>query len=223
MKEYPIRDEGINVIGKQGEHGVRTFLFPVTEWEQEFPEGTFSLLVTRPGEVEGIPVVTTVSDGYLRWVVGIVETELSGTGSCEFAVLENGDVAKSITYQTKVIESNSATKTPPEPYVPYVEQVATYAQSANESAERAEQAASTIDATVEKDGDTATIVVIDADGEIHSASVSDGESPSVGVDAIPGGHRITITDHAHPEGQTFDVMDASAYRSTEDDIDYILG
>ena len=35
----------------------------------------------------------------------------------------------------------------------------------------------------------------------------DGYSPAVTITEITGGHRITITDEAHPDGQSFDVMD----------------
>ena len=37
----------------------------------------------------------------------------------------------------------------------------------------------------------------------------DGVSPGITVEAITGGHRITITDADHPQGQTVDVMDGS--------------
>ena len=37
----------------------------------------------------------------------------------------------------------------------------------------------------------------------------DGVSPTVSIVTITGGHRITITDAAHPSGQSFDVMDGS--------------
>lgn len=37
----------------------------------------------------------------------------------------------------------------------------------------------------------------------------DGYSPAVTITEITGGHRITITDEAHPQGQSFDVMDGS--------------
>ena len=40
----------------------------------------------------------------------------------------------------------------------------------------------------------------DFDGE-------DGVSPTITVENITGGHRVTITSKAHPEGQTFDVLD----------------
>lgn len=36
---------------------------------------------------------------------------------------------------------------------------------------------------------------------------NDGTSPAVTITDIPGGHRVTITDAAHPQGQSFDVMD----------------
>ena len=37
----------------------------------------------------------------------------------------------------------------------------------------------------------------------------DGVSPAVTVEDIPGGHRVTITDAEHPDGQSFDVMDGT--------------
>lgn len=41
------------------------------------------------------------------------------------------------------------------------------------------------------------------------AAGADGVSPDVTITAITGGHRVTITDADHPQGQTFDVMDGS--------------
>lgn len=38
----------------------------------------------------------------------------------------------------------------------------------------------------------------------------DGVSPTVEVEEITGGHRVTITDAEHPDGQSFDVMDGTA-------------
>ena len=46
-----------------------------------------------------------------------------------------------------------------------------------------------------------------ARGDFDGAPGTDGVSPAVTVAAITGGHRVTITDAAHPDGQTFDVMD----------------
>lgn len=43
--------------------------------------------------------------------------------------------------------------------------------------------------------------------EICNLSGMDGTSPSVTITETTGGHRITIIDKAHPDGQSFDVMD----------------
>lgn len=42
------------------------------------------------------------------------------------------------------------------------------------------------------------------------AAGADGYSPAVTISSITGGHRITITDKAHPNGQSFDVMDGDS-------------
>ena len=39
------------------------------------------------------------------------------------------------------------------------------------------------------------------------AEGEDGFSPEVTITEISGGHRVTITDEEHPDGQSFDVMD----------------
>lgn len=39
------------------------------------------------------------------------------------------------------------------------------------------------------------------------AGGDDGVSPAVTVTEITGGHRVTITDATHPQGQSFDVSD----------------
>ena len=43
----------------------------------------------------------------------------------------------------------------------------------------------------------------------QGATGADGASPGVTIANITGGHRVTITDAAHPSGQSFDVLDGS--------------
>ena len=43
----------------------------------------------------------------------------------------------------------------------------------------------------------------------NGADGADGVSPAVSVTAITGGHRVTVTDAAHPSGQSFDVLDGA--------------
>lgn len=42
---------------------------------------------------------------------------------------------------------------------------------------------------------------------LESLQGEDGFAPEVTIETIEGGHRVTITSAAHPEGQSFDVMD----------------
>ena len=43
----------------------------------------------------------------------------------------------------------------------------------------------------------------------QGATGADGVSPGVTITNITGGHRVTVTDAAHPYGQSFDVLDGS--------------
>lgn len=51
----------------------------------------------------------------------------------------------------------------------------------------------------------------------------DGYNPVVTITTITGGHRVTITDKAHPSGQTFDVLDGTAGVSPSVAITTITG
>ena len=43
---------------------------------------------------------------------------------------------------------------------------------------------------------------------------ADGVSPAITISTITGGHSVTIIDAAHPQGQTFNVMDGSGDMSS---------
>ena len=51
------------------------------------------------------------------------------------------------------------------------------------------------------------------------AKGEDGYSPEVTITTITGGHRVTITDKDHPQGQSFDVMDGQGGGGTSDYTD----
>ena len=53
-------------------------------------------------------------------------------------------------------------------------------------------------------------------GSIKGAPGEDGFAPEVTIEQIDGGHRVTITSAAHPEGQSFDVMNGSGGSVTVD-------
>ena len=63
---------------------------------------------------------------------------------------------------------------------------------------------------------TQTTAVATAFDRICSIKGANGTSPGVTITEIEGGHRITITDEVHPEGQSFDVMDGSGGSGSSD-------
>lgn len=61
-------------------------------------------------------------------------------------------------------------------------------------------------------GDTGETGAQGPKGETGAAgnNGNDGVSPAVAITGITGGHRVTITDAAHPSGQSFDVLDGNS-------------
>lgn len=53
-------------------------------------------------------------------------------------------------------------------------------------------------------------------GDLHGDPGEDGYSPVVTITEIDGGHRVTITDEDHPQGQSFDVMDGQGGSGSSD-------
>lgn len=64
---------------------------------------------------------------------------------------------------------------------------------------------------------TQTTAVVTAFDRLCRIKGNNGTSPTVAITEITGGHRITITSAAHPEGQSFDVMDGTGGGVTVDD------
>ncbi|MBQ6274491.1 MAG: hypothetical protein IJK63_09735 [Oscillospiraceae bacterium] len=60
-------------------------------------------------------------------------------------------------------------------------------------------------------------------GTIKGVHGDPGFAPEVTIETIPGGTRITITSAAHPEGQSFDVMDGAGGGSDAFTATYTLG
>ena len=61
------------------------------------------------------------------------------------------------------------------------------------------------------------ITIVSTLGDLPGEPGADGYSPVVTITEIDGGHRVTITDETHPQGQSFDVMDGQGGSETVDD------
>lgn len=117
-------NEGIIKLGKQGEHLVSKVRFPIAATINKYGNGTFILLVRRPGDVNMYPARTYQDDDYLYWDVTGVDTTYAGEGRCELQYLVNNTLVKSIVYITQIEESiwplhpNDPRFVPPMPYYP---------------------------------------------------------------------------------------------------------
>lgn len=130
---------GMIKIGKQGENRAIRVILP----NIRAGSGSILLLHQRALDKKPYPVPVTESAEGIIWVVSATDTANQGRGQAELQWLgENGEVVKSIIYQTETSRSLSAPgAVPDEPMKPYVQAVAKDAQAAKDAAASATEAA----------------------------------------------------------------------------------
>ena len=130
---------GMIKIGKQGENRATRVILPNTR----AGSGSILLLHQRALDKKPYPVPVTESAEGIIWVVAATDTANQGRGQAELQWLgENGEIVKSVTYQTETARSLSAPgAVPDEPMKPYVQAVAKDAQAAKDAAASATEAA----------------------------------------------------------------------------------
>lgn len=129
---------GMIKIGKQGEnHAIRVILPNIRAGS-----GSILLLHQRPLDKKPYPVPVTESAEGIIWVVSDTDTANQGRGQAELQWLgENGEIVKSVIYQTETSRSLSTPGAiPDEPMKPYVQAVAKDAQAAKNAAASATEA-----------------------------------------------------------------------------------
>lgn len=130
---------GMIKIGKQGENRAIRVILP----NIRAGAGSILLLHQRPLDKKPYPVPVTESADGIIWVVSSTDTANQGRGQAELQWLgENGEIVKSVIYQTETSRSLSAPgAVPDEPLKPYVQAVAKDAQAAKDAAASATEAA----------------------------------------------------------------------------------
>lgn len=130
---------GMIKIGKQGENRAIRVILP----NIRAGSGSILLLHQRPLDKKPYPVPITESAEGIIWVVSATDTANQGRGQAELQWLgENGEIVKSVIYQTETSRSLSAPgAVPDEPMKPYVQAVAKDAQAAKDAAASATEAA----------------------------------------------------------------------------------
>lgn len=190
MKESTLR------LGYQGEDERTRVVFDLSDLIDEFGVGTVTLLVVRPWEREGSPVVVSQDeDGLYYWDVTDADLQDEGNGEAQVTFIPDAEerVAKTHIWKTIVSKSISESENPPEPWQGWVDQVL---EAAAEVEATAREIPTLIDEALREAKDS---------GEFDGQDGEDGFSPLIGITDIPGGHRITITDAAGTH--TADIMD----------------
>ena len=141
---------GMIKIGKQGENRAIRVILP----NIRAGSGSILLLHQRALDKKPYPVPVTESAEGIIWVVAATDTANQGRGQAELQWLgENGEIVKSVIYQTETSRSLSTPgAVPDEPMKPYVQAVAKDAQAAKDAAASAKESARSAEASAGQAG-----------------------------------------------------------------------
>lgn len=236
------------VIGRRGTYDTLQIAFDLSFLTENYGSGTAVFAVKRSQDESAYPAVTSQEDDLLLWTVSETDTYYVGAGECQLMWYVDGGLAKTIIYPMVVMRDILSTaEEPPDGYENWIESLTALGAATQQNAQDAAQSASDAedakdDAVTAKEAaeaaqqaaetalthyptirnnywmvwDSATqqyvSTGIQAEGE-------DGYSPEVTITTITGGHRVTITDKDHPQGQSFDVLDGQSSGGTSDYTD----
>lgn len=144
---------GVIDLGKQVEGLVTRVVLP----NIRRGEGAVQLVHQRSDDQEPYLVPVTEDGDKVYWIVTRSDTAFPGRGQAELQWLgENGEVAKSVTYQTNTTRSMAEPgAVPDEPLKPYTQAVAKDAQAAKDAAASASEAAQSAEASAGQAGQSA--------------------------------------------------------------------
>lgn len=145
-----VPNAGVIALGKQGENQAVRVTLP----NIRAGSGSILLLHQRAADQQPYPVPVVEADGGIIWTVSSTDTAYPGRGQAELQWLgENGEVAKSVTYQTNTTRSMAEPgAVPDEPLKPYTQAVAKDAQAAKNAAASATEAARSAEASAGQAG-----------------------------------------------------------------------
>ena len=150
-KIYAVEDVRIS-IGRRAENMVRCVAFDISRWVELYGAGTPQLLHQRCGDDRSYPCAIETTDTEVVWSITSADTALVGVGRAELQYFVDGQLAKSVIYETEVAQALDTTDpVAPAPEAGWVAQVlaagaqivgsaADAEESANESAASAQQA-----------------------------------------------------------------------------------
>lgn len=224
------------VIGRRGTYDTMQIAFDLGYLVESYGNGVAVLAVKRSQDESAYPAVVTQAENILTWTVSETDTAYVGAGECQLMWYVDGGLAKTIIYPMVVMRDILSTaEEPPDGYENWIEHLTELGAETQQNAQNAARSAS--DASTAKDDAVTAKEAAEAAQEAAETAVThypviingywnvwsveaqsyvstgiqaegeDGYSPEVTITTITGGHRVTITDKDHPQGQSFDVMD----------------
>ena len=125
MRIVIMQEHTCNMLGHSGEALAVQARFPVAEaFRQTYGDGTFALLLLRPGETEPRAMVISVEGGDVVWNVSREAAEKPGLGVCELRYLVGQTLAKSAKYPVRILDAlGEPAEEPPEAWQDWVDSV----------------------------------------------------------------------------------------------------
>lgn len=140
------------LIGRVGENEFRRIKFPISTWLELYPSATFSLVHRRANDGGGYPIADDDIDtdsSYLYWTIKSGDLAQAGIGHAELIIKSGDTIAKSVVYQTQILNSVVETEDAPTPWESYIDRVYDSAANIDANIEAAEQAAGDAEAALE--------------------------------------------------------------------------
>ena len=123
---YPF-DKNVNTrivdIGIQGENKARTNIFDITEFVENFGEGTLSILHQRPEEDYAYPVSFIIDGHNAIWKANNADLEIAGHGKLILQYQVGEVIVKTLIFVTVIHKSIGDESDVPEPIEPWVNEV----------------------------------------------------------------------------------------------------
>ena len=101
------------LLGHSGENAAVQVRFQLSEFRKEFPNGTPSLFVKRPGDALAYPVVLHIDGEYAYWTVTNSDCEKAGYLDCELQWKVNTTLVKSDIFIFRILEGLTCGDKPP--------------------------------------------------------------------------------------------------------------